>query len=72
MLTTPCWNRAGVCDQLHLLLDEKGTALTMALTRGNRDDVTQPLPLLDRILAVSGPVAGLRPASGCSAGRPRP
>jgi transposase len=44
----------------HLLVDANGTPLAWALTGGNRHDVTQLIPLLDRV----PPVAGL-------VGRPR-
>ena len=44
----------------HLLVDGKGIPLAYTLTGGNRNDVTQLIPLLDRV----PPVAGL-------VGRPR-
>jgi transposase len=44
----------------HLLVDAKGIPLAYTLTGGNRNDVTQLIPLLDRV----PPVAGL-------VGRPR-
>jgi len=40
----------------HLLVDSNGTPLAWALTGGNRHDVTQLIPLLDRIPPVAGVV----------------
>jgi transposase len=44
--------RAG--SKHHLLTDAQGTPLAWALTGGNRTDITQLLPLLDRVPAVAG------------------
>ena len=44
--------RAG--SKHHLLTDAGGIPLAWALTGGNRNDVTQLLPLLDRVPAVAG------------------
>ena len=44
--------RAG--SKHHLLTDAHGTPLAWALTGSNRNDITQLLPLLDRIPAVAG------------------
>ena len=44
--------RAG--SKHHLLTDAHGTPLAWTLTGGNRNDVTQLLPLLDRVPAVAG------------------
>jgi transposase len=38
----------------HLIVDATGVPLAFALTGGNRHDVTQLLPLLDRVPAVAG------------------
>src|SRR5712691_5909532 len=40
----------------HLLVDANGTPLAWTLTGGNRHDVTQLIPLLDRVPPVSGVV----------------
>ena len=44
--------RAG--SKHHLLTDAHRTPLAWALTGGNRNDITQLLPLLDRVSAVAG------------------
>jgi transposase len=44
--------RAG--SKHHLLTDAHGTPLAWALTGSNRNDITQLLPLLDRVPAVAG------------------
>lgn len=46
--------RAG--SKHHLITDGHGTPLAVLLTGGNRNDVTQLLPLLDAIPPVRGPV----------------
>jgi transposase len=46
--------RAG--SKHHLLVDASGIPLAYALTGGNRHDVTQLIPLLDRVPAVAGRV----------------
>jgi transposase len=38
----------------HLITDGHGTALAIILTGGNRNDVTQLLPLIDAIPAIRG------------------
>lgn len=38
----------------HLIVDGQGIPLAVSLTGGNRDDVTQLLPLLDKIPPVAG------------------
>ncbi|MFD6967930.1 IS5 family transposase [Streptomyces sp. NPDC059949] len=53
-------DRARPGSKHHLIVDRQGIPLTVALTGGNRHDVTQLLPLLDAI----PPIRGLR-------GRPR-
>jgi transposase len=40
----------------HLIVDGQGIPLAVSLTGGNRNDVTQLLPLLDKIPAVAGRV----------------
>jgi transposase len=53
-------DRARTGSKHHLIVDANGIPLAFALTGANRNDVTQLLPLVDRI----GPVKGRR-------GRPR-
>lgn len=53
-------DRARTGSKHHVLTDATGVPLAITLTGGNRNDVTQLLPLLDGV----GPVAGKR-------GRPR-
>jgi IS5 family transposase len=40
----------------HLLVDQNGIPLAFALTAGNRNDVTQLIPLLEAVPAVRGAV----------------
>ena len=53
-------DRARTGSKHHLLVDAAGVPLAVALTGGNRNDVTQLLPLVDGITPVAG-----------KAGRPR-
>lgn len=53
-------DRARTGSKHHLLTDSHGIPLAISLTGGNRNDVTQLLPLIDSV----GPVAG-------KVGRPR-
>jgi transposase len=53
-------DRARTGSKHHLITDSAGVPLAISLTGGNRNDVTQLLPLVDGV----GPVAG-------KAGRPR-
>jgi len=53
-------DRARTGSKHHLITDSAGVPLAISLTGGNRNDVTQLLPLIDGI----GPVAG-------KVGRPR-
>jgi transposase len=53
-------DRARTGSKHHLITDSAGVPLAISLTGGNRNDVTQLLPLIDAI----GPVAG-------KVGRPR-
>jgi transposase len=53
-------DRARTGSKHHLLTDSNGIPLAISLTGGNRNDVTQLLPLIDGV----GPVAG-------KVGRPR-
>jgi transposase len=53
-------DRARIGSKHHLITDSAGVPLAISLTGGNRNDVTQLLPLVDGI----GPVAG-------KVGRPR-
>ena len=47
----------------HLLVDAAGVPLAVALTSGNRNDVTHPLPLVDGITPVAGKVGAPRQRS---------
>jgi Transposase DDE domain len=47
-------DRARTGSKHHLIVDPHGTPLAVALTGGNRNDVTQLLPLVDGIGAISG------------------
>ena len=49
-------DRARRGSKHHLLVDAAGVPLAVALTGGNRNDVTQLLPLLDGITPVAGKV----------------
>nr|WP_236067543.1 IS5 family transposase [Streptomyces brasiliscabiei] len=49
-------DRARPGSKHHLVVDGQGIPLAVSLTGGNRNDVTQLLPLLDKIPAVAGRV----------------
>ncbi|MGW1784588.1 IS5 family transposase [Streptomyces sp. NPDC002143] len=49
-------DRARPGSKHHLIVDGQGIPLAVSLTRGNRNDVTQLLPLLDKIPAIAGRV----------------
>ena len=49
-------DRARTGSKHHLLVDAAGVPLAVALTGGNRNDVTQLLPLVDGITPVAGRV----------------
>ncbi|WP_258053390.1 IS5 family transposase [Streptomyces sp. Ru72] len=49
-------DRARPGSKHHILVDGQGIPLAVSLTGGNRNDVTQLLPLLDKIPAVAGVV----------------
>ena len=49
-------DRARNGSKHHLLVDATGIPLAWTLTGGNRNDVTQLIPLVDRVPAVSGRV----------------
>jgi hypothetical protein len=49
-------DRARICSKHHLLVDAAGVPLAVALTGGNRNDVTQLLPLVDCVAPVAGKV----------------
>ena len=49
-------DRARPGSKHHLITDGQGIPLAVSLTGGNRNDVTQLLPLLDKIPAVAGVV----------------
>ena len=49
-------DRARTGSKHHLLVDTAGVPLAVALTSGNRNDVTQLLPLVDGITPVAGKV----------------
>ena len=46
-----------------MLVDAAGVPLAVALTSGNRNDVTHPLPLVDGITPVAGKVGAPRQRS---------
>ena len=50
--------RAG--SKHHLLVDATGIPLAFSVTGGNRNDVTQLIPLLDAVPRVRGAVGGPR------------
>ncbi|MER6421112.1 IS5 family transposase [Streptomyces sp. NPDC001137] len=49
-------DRARPGSKHHLIVDAQGIPLAVSLTGGNRNDVTQLLPLIDKIPAVAGTV----------------
>jgi hypothetical protein len=49
-------DRARRGSKHHLLVDAAGVPLAITLTGGNRNDITQLLPLVDGIMPVSGKV----------------
>lgn len=49
-------DRARTGSKHHLLVDADGAPLAVALTGGNRNDITQLLPLVDGITPVKGKV----------------
>lgn len=49
-------DRARPGSKHHVLTDAQGIPLAVSLTGGNRNDVTQLLPLLDKVPAVAGVV----------------
>ncbi|WP_455570072.1 IS5 family transposase [Streptomyces tauricus] len=49
-------DRARSGSKHHLIVDGQGIPLAVSLTGGNRNDVTQLLPLLDKIPAIAGRV----------------
>jgi transposase len=49
-------DRGRLGSKHHLIVDQSGIPLAYALSGGNRHDVTQLIPLLDRIPAVRGSV----------------
>jgi transposase len=49
----------------HLLVDGSGLPLAFAVTGGNRNDVTQLIPLLDAVPAVAGAVGRPRRRPDC-------
>ncbi|MFI8952742.1 IS5 family transposase [Streptomyces sp. NPDC053750] len=49
-------DRARPGSKHHLIVDGQGIPLAVSLTGGNRNDITQLLPLLDKIPAVEGRV----------------
>src|SRR4029077_14572982 len=53
-------DRARTGSKQHLLVEATGIPLAWALTGGNRHDVTQLIPLLDRVPPVRGRVGGPR------------
>ena len=55
-------DRARAGSKHHLLCDRRGVPLAITLTGGQRNDVTQLLPLVDGV----GAVRGKRGAPGCA------
>jgi transposase len=53
-------DRARTGSKHHLLLDAAGVPLAVTLTGGNRNDITQLLPLVDGITPVAGKVGRSR------------
>lgn len=53
-------DRARNGSKHHLLVDASGVPLAWTLTGGNRNDVTQLIPLVERIPPVRGKVGGPR------------
>ncbi|MFJ3779332.1 IS5 family transposase [Streptomyces sp. NPDC090075] len=49
-------DRARPGSKHHVIIDAQGIPLAVSLTGGNRDDVTQLLPLVDKIPSVAGTV----------------
>ena len=49
-------DRGRLGSKHHLIVDQTGIPLAFSLTGGNRHDVTQMIPLLDRVPAVRGRV----------------
>jgi hypothetical protein len=49
-------DRARAGSKHHLMVDAAGVLLALALTGGNRNDITQLLPLVDGITPVAGRV----------------
>ncbi|NEB32243.1 transposase, partial [Streptomyces sp. SID14446] len=47
-------DRARPGSKHHVLTDAQGIPLAVSLTGGNRNDVTQLLPLVDKVPAVAG------------------
>ena len=61
-------DRARTGSKHHLLVDAHGVPLAISLTGGNRNDVTQLLPLVDGVEPVAGKVG--RPRSGQTVSSP--
>ena len=60
-------DRARIGSKHHLLTDSHGIPLAISLTGGNRNDVTQLLPLVDGVGPVTARSAGRASApTGCS------
>lgn len=53
-------DRARPGSKHHVLTDAQGIPLAVSLTGGNRNDVAQLLPLVDKVPAVAGRVGGPR------------
>lgn len=53
-------DRARPGSKHHILTDGQGIPLAVSLTGGNRNDITQLLPLLDKVPAVAGLVGRAR------------
>ncbi|WP_409001820.1 transposase [Streptomyces europaeiscabiei] len=64
-------DRARPGSKHHVLTDGQGIPLAVSLTGGNRNDVTQLLPLLDKVPAVAGVVGRPRQPTRRAPRRPR-
>lgn len=58
-------DRARTGSKHHLLVDAHGVPLAISLTGGNRNDVTQLLPLVDGVEPVAGKVGRPRRRTDC-------
>ena len=59
-------DRARTGSKHHLLVDAAGVPLAVTLTGGNRNDITQLLPLVDGIAPLAGRVGRVSGLTGSS------